>query len=103
MSPYHALGVSFPATDKEVRDAYLRLVREHPPEREPERFHHIQQAYGEIQREEDRLRRAILGARAEGQPPSAEQALLDHCRYGADPSFPEPDTFRAVLRRELLA
>lgn len=103
MSPYHALGVSFDTTDAEVRAAYLRLVRDHPPEREPERFHAIQQAYGEIKTEADRLRRAVLGATPEGQPASLEQALLDHCRFGAAPAFPQPDEFRAALRRELLA
>ncbi len=103
MSPYHALGVDLDATDKEIRDAYLRLVRAHPPEREPERFHIIQQAYGEIQSEFDRLKRAVHGPPSDGQPSSLEQALLGHLRHGARKSFPDPDTFRDALRRELLA
>ena len=102
MSPYHALGVELDATDKEIRDAYLRLVREHPPEREPERFHVIQQAYGEIQTAFGRLERGVLGPSAEGQPHGLEEALLRHLRHGAEKPFPAPGDFRAVLRRALL-
>jgi curved DNA-binding protein CbpA len=103
MSPYHALGVDFDATDKEIREAYLCLVRKHPPEREPERFHVIQQAYGEIREEFGRLRRAVLGPPSDGQPHSFEQALLDHLRHGARKPFPTPEAFRSALRREFLA
>ena len=103
MSPYHALGIDFDTTDEEVREAYLRLVREHPPERDPEHFRFIQQAYGEIRLEVDRLRRAALAPSVGSQPKSMEQALVEHCRYGARQAFPEPEMFRAALRKQLLA
>ena len=103
MSPYHALGIRFPSSDAEVRDAYLRLVRDHPPERNPERFRIIQEAYSRIQTEEKRLDHAVLGGiTGASNAPSLEQALLDHCRHGANPQFPQPSTFRSALRKQLL-
>ncbi len=103
MNPYQALGIPFGSSDKDVRDAYLRLVREHPPEREPDRFHIIQRAYNQIQNDIDRLRHAVVGPDPSGQPMMLEQAVLDHLLHAEIRPFPEPDTFRAVLRRELNA
>jgi curved DNA-binding protein CbpA len=40
------LGVSADAGDAEVRAAYLEQVRLHPPDREPEVFERIRDAYG---------------------------------------------------------
>lgn len=43
---YHALlGVSPEATSEELRAAYLKKVKEHPPDRAPEEFEKIRDAY----------------------------------------------------------
>jgi curved DNA-binding protein CbpA len=39
------LGVSHDATDEEIRSAYLQKVREYPPDRSPEQFEKIRDAY----------------------------------------------------------
>lgn len=43
--PFHVLGLEATATKTEVRQRYLELVRQHPPERDPERFAEIHDAY----------------------------------------------------------
>lgn len=45
MNHYEALGIAPTATHEEVRRAYARLVREHPPEKAPERFKQVRAAY----------------------------------------------------------
>jgi len=39
------LGVDSLATPKQIRRAYLRLVKRHKPEQDPEGFQRIRQAY----------------------------------------------------------
>jgi len=51
--PYQILGVSHAADEVAVRARYLELVRQFPPDREPERFAEIREAY-------DRLRDPIV-------------------------------------------
>ncbi len=43
--PYQVLQVQPTASGEEVRQAYLKLVREFPPDRDPDRFRVIHQAY----------------------------------------------------------
>ena len=47
--PYQVLGLSPGATTEEIRAAYLRLVRDHPPERSPEQFERIRDARATLQ------------------------------------------------------
>ena len=103
MSPYHALGVTTAATDQDIRNAYTRLLRQHPPEQQPEHFHIIQQAYSQIRHADDRLHHATIGTSSDGQPASLERAIIDHCRYSAQQTFPDPDTFCHTLRQQLLS
>jgi len=43
--PYRVLGVDSNADSQQIRVRYLALVREYPPEREPEKFAEIRAAY----------------------------------------------------------
>jgi hypothetical protein len=45
LNPHDVLGLAADATLEVVRSAYLRLVREHPPERDAEKFREIHSAY----------------------------------------------------------
>lgn len=54
IDPYETLGVGREAGDEEIKRAYFRLVREHPPEREPERFREVRAAYDRIRTAERR-------------------------------------------------
>ena len=46
--PYEVLGLGPEAGEDEIRQRYLALVREFPPEREPKRFAEIREAYDQI-------------------------------------------------------
>jgi len=43
--PYEILGVSHGSSEADIRRRYLELVRQNPPDRVPERFAEIHQAY----------------------------------------------------------
>ncbi len=46
--PQHILGLSATAEPDEIRRRYLELVRQHPPDRDPQRFAEIRAAYDEL-------------------------------------------------------
>jgi DnaJ-class molecular chaperone len=46
--PYEVLGLGPEAGEDEIRQKYLALVREFPPEREPKRFAEIREAYDQL-------------------------------------------------------
>lgn len=56
MNPYEILGVTSETDDDKVRKAYLELVRRYPPERFPEKFTLISDAYQTLKDENSRLR-----------------------------------------------
>lgn len=45
---YEVLGVSADATEEQIRQRYLALVREFPPEQEPKRFAEVRAAYDQL-------------------------------------------------------
>ncbi len=47
-NPYKTLGVERDATEAEIKQAYFALVRQHPPERDPEGFKRIRAAYEKL-------------------------------------------------------
>jgi curved DNA-binding protein CbpA len=55
LNPFHVLGVAETADDDAIKKAYLQQVREHPPERSPERFQAIRRAYEAVKTRRDRL------------------------------------------------
>jgi len=58
--PYAALGLTQQATMLDIKKAYFTLVREHPPERDPEGFRRIRAAY-------DALRTPVVRADTDRQ------------------------------------
>jgi curved DNA-binding protein CbpA len=70
-NPYQVLGVPALADDLAIKKAYLRQVREYPPERAPERFQAIRRAFEAIQTRRDRLRYQLFHA----EPPSPAELL----------------------------
>ena len=47
-SPYQVLGITREASEAEIKRAYFSLVREHPPERDPEGFKRVRVAYEKL-------------------------------------------------------
>ncbi|MBI4787023.1 MAG: DnaJ domain-containing protein [Chloroflexi bacterium] len=58
--PYAALGVPRDATIEAIKDAYFKLVREHPPERDPEAFKAVRAAYDRLRAPERRVETDLL-------------------------------------------
>lgn len=54
LHPFDVLGVSFDASDEEVRSAYFSQIKAHTPEKDPEGFKRIRQAYDKIKTLESR-------------------------------------------------
>jgi curved DNA-binding protein CbpA len=52
--PYVMLGIDRQADEAEIKRAYFRLVREYPPEREPEKFQQVRAAYEQLRTAEVR-------------------------------------------------
>jgi curved DNA-binding protein CbpA len=52
--PYAMLGVDRTSDEAAIKRAYFRLVREYPPEREPEKFQQIRAAYDLVRTAEAR-------------------------------------------------
>lgn len=71
--PFEILGLSPEARDDEIREAYLRKVKAHPPERDPEMFERIRDAYEALRDPRRRARSLLRGA----DPEAPISSLLD--------------------------
>ena len=61
LHPFAVLGAAETADDDAIKKAYLRQVREYPPERDPDRFQAIRAAFDAIKTRPDRLRYRLFG------------------------------------------
>lgn len=80
------LGVQPGASDEAVRAAYLEKVRQHPPDREPEQFERIRDAYEQLRDPALRARQVLDGP----DPTQPLPSLLDgikpaRCFVGVKP------------------
>ena len=76
LTHYLVLGLPPSATQEEIRQRYLELIRAHPPGREPERFQQITAAYEALKDARTRVETAIFGAARFGDFELALQALV---------------------------
>jgi curved DNA-binding protein CbpA len=58
--PFEVLGLAPDALDDQIRNRYLQLVREFPPDRAPQRFAEIRAAYDELRDPTRRLESQVL-------------------------------------------
>ena len=63
--PYLILGLlkqkaNASLDDKTVKKAYMRLLKQYPPEREPERFKQIRKAFEQLETHKKRLKYDLL-------------------------------------------
>lgn len=58
--PYAELGLAETATEAEIKQAYFALVRQHPPETDPQGFKRIRAAYERLRTPEKRLETDML-------------------------------------------
>ena len=66
--PLRTLGLSIEATQEEIRARYLELIKQFPPEREPQRFQEIQIAF-QSAKDPLLLARTLLKAPSKNPPP----------------------------------
>jgi curved DNA-binding protein CbpA len=90
--PLAVLGVSGEATDAQVRSAYLRKIKEFPPDRCPDEFERVRDAYEMLRDRRQRVRHSLFSI----DPGAPLESLLE-----SDPGqrrFAGPDPWLAVLK-----
>ena len=90
--PRQILGIGLEAGDEEIRAAYLRKVKEHPPDRSPREFERVRDAYEELRDPQRRARRLLLAA----DPAQPLVSLLES--GAAERRFTGPGPWLAVLK-----
>lgn len=86
VDPYQTLGISPQADEKEIRDRYLALVREFPPDRAPERFAAIRAAYEQLRDPAVRLRSLLFDVGKEDSIPALTAEVHNHIRNARIPT-----------------
>ena len=91
--PYQLLEVAAEAGDEEIRAAYLRKVKEFPPDRSPLEFERVRDAYELLRDPRKRTRRMLM---ADPRQPLA--SLLE----GVKPNrrFTGPEPWLALVREK---
>ncbi len=86
IDPYETLGIPPHADEKEIRDRYLALVREFPPDRAPERFASIRAAYDQLRDPAVRLQSQLFGMGKEDSLPAMIADVRNHLRRARLPT-----------------
>jgi len=97
MTPYEILAIDHQADDQVVRQAYLELVRRYPPDRDPERFQLIHEAYELLKDEESRARYYLFDL--EPGVPFPFAVLREKMTAGHSRVPPDFDRLREYLRQ----
>jgi len=91
-NPYELLQVGVEASDEEVNKAYLKKVRQFPPERAPDKFQEIRIAFEKIKTKRDRIKYDIF----KRDPMSVDQ-LMAHFFDKTSMQRPQKDTLIQAL------
>ncbi len=75
--PYAVLGVGHTASLDEIKKAYFALVRQHPPEKDPEEFKRIRAAYEQLRDPQQRQQTDLLSWQPWIEPPLPEVPTLE--------------------------
>ncbi len=94
VNPFVILGITDDADDKTINQAYLSKVRASPPDRDPQKFQAIHQAYLAIKDKRARLAHALFHI-PEIDSNSIAQALQTEIK----PGRPDPLLFRQMLQQ----
>lgn len=92
MNPFAVLGIDETADDAAVRAAYLAAVRRSPPDRDPEGFRRVRDAYEAVRDEERRLALRLFGPAPLDRPEALLDAVPDERRHLG------PEPWLAILR-----
>ncbi|MEN8691728.1 MAG: DnaJ domain-containing protein [Desulfobacterales bacterium] len=97
MNPYDRLEVATDANDETIRTAYLAAIKRFPPDRFPEQFTSISEAYQTLKDEDSRLR-YLLFEKAPGAT-SPMDAVRSHFVRSDRRNPPDFETLKDFLRR----
>ncbi|MFZ2633231.1 MAG: J domain-containing protein [Desulfosalsimonadaceae bacterium] len=75
LSDYFILGLDIDASDETIRDQYLKLVKQYPPEKNPQRFQDITESYERIKSRRHAIESRITGVHGVVDSESALRAL----------------------------
>jgi curved DNA-binding protein CbpA len=92
-NPYETLGLERGASEAEIKQAYFNLVREHPPERDPEGFKRIRAAYEKLRAATDRAATDLFLIDEQDAAFSAEKVQ----RYAEQPPAITPELIKSDL------
>ena len=92
-TPYILLDVATDADDAEIKRAYLQKVRDYPPDRDPERFQAIHDAYQSIKDQKCRIGYALFNA-----PVADFDELLSNALDIGQPVKLNPEQFDKLFR-----
>ena len=92
--PQSILGVAQDADAGEIRSAYLDKIKEYPPERCPEEFERVRDAYEILSDPRHRARAMLQSA----NPEASLATLLDNQKQ--DRQFVGPDVWLAAMREK---
>ncbi len=96
MTPYEILGINSSSDDKTIRNAYLRLVKEHSPDRDPEKFKKIADAYETVKDENRRLKYYLFNKDLPVDCPF--EALVLQVKNAEKRTPPRFEQFKELLR-----
>lgn len=97
MNAYDILGVTPDAEDETVRNAYLEAIRLFPPERDPDRFATLNEAYQTLKDEESRLRYELFSRQCPERSPW--EVVSAHFRWAGRPNTLDMGSLRDLLRK----
>lgn len=92
MTPHEVLGIAVDASDDQIRAAYLEKVKAFPPDRSPDEFEKIRDAYESLRDPRRRFLAALLNADFVKPLPSTI------VRSKAGRTFTGPQLWREVLK-----
>ncbi len=91
--PFRVLDIPQDASDEDIKKAYLRKVREFPPERASEQFQEVRAAYELIGSHRARIRHQLF----HHAEPSTEQILGALLQAGGTPRRPSAELLKKAL------
>ena len=95
IDPFEVLGVPRDADDATIRQAYLSLVRQYPPETQKKGFLRIRDAFKAIETENQRIDLTLLPPNIESMPSPLD--LVEELLESLEPGIPEKNAIQKAL------
>jgi len=90
--PHAVLGVGPEADDEQIRAAYLRKLKEYPPDRSPAEFERVRDAYELLRDRRRRSQHTLFSC----DPEASVESLLDGT--SGERKYAGPEPWLAVLK-----